>query len=321
MGSYVKKNSKCRRSRALEIKIFGKLQVLSFNSERRNYLNCLCSCGESVEVNVHYLLKGLKTSCGCTPENKSALKVGDVLCSNNHGEFEIIKIDNYKNVDIKFLTTGTIRTTTKGLALSGGVVDRNYPSVHGIGYLGYGKYKSRVNNSKEKTPEYRCWENMMSRCYYPLASRYEAYGGKGVTVCEEWLNFQTFADWFINNYRPNCDLDKDILGDGYQYSPYVCRFIPQSLNKLLTLSPTKLNKRCNNLPEGVSWDRKGKKLVARFASEILGIFDDPNEAYNCYIEYKTKYVRSLSEHLYLNSELCEDVYLKLKNYNAREGHK
>lgn len=146
----MKKNTKCRRTRALEIKIFGKLQVLSFNSERRNYLNCLCDCGESVEVNVHYLLKGLKTSCGCTPENKPTLKVGDVLCSNNHGEFEIIKIDNYKNVSIRFLTTGTTRTTTKGLALSGGVVDRNYPSVHGAGYLGYGEFKSRGTILKQK---------------------------------------------------------------------------------------------------------------------------------------------------------------------------
>lgn len=161
----------------------------------------------------------------------------------------------------------------------------------------------------------------MSRCYYPQASRYEAYGGKGVTVCDEWLNFQTFASWFVENYKPNCDLDKDVLGNGYQYNPEVCRFIPQSLNKMLTMSPTQLNKRGNDLPEGVSWDREGKELVARFGSKILGSFSDPSEAYNCYAEYKTEYVRSLVENLYLNSELCEDVYLRLKDYDAKEGHK
>lgn len=321
MGKYIKKNTKCRRTRAMEIKTFGKLEVSGFTEGSRNNVDCICSCGKTLQTNVHNLLKNLKTSCGCSPEPEKVLSVGDVLESNNHGKYKVLAINGYSEVVVEFITTGTIKTVTKTAALNNGITDRLYPSVHGVGCLGYGRYKSRVNNSKSKTPEYRCWENMMSRCYYPQASRYEAYGGKGVTVCEEWLNFQNFAEWFEDNYQEGFDLDKDILGDGTEYSPDVCRFIPQSLNKALTLSPTKLGRRDNNYPEGVYFDKRRLTFVARFGKYYLEEFNCVHKAGKAYSKFKTDYIRKLVIGLFLSGDLCEDVYEVLINYNAEEGHK
>ena len=36
-------------------------------------------------------------------------------------------------------------------------------------------------------PEYRAWCNMIQRCTNESYPRYDRYGGRGITVCEEWL--------------------------------------------------------------------------------------------------------------------------------------
>lgn len=43
-----------------------------------------------------------------------------------------------------------------------------------------------------KTAEYATWNRMWSRCTNPLVDRYPQYGGRGISVCEEWRDFETF---------------------------------------------------------------------------------------------------------------------------------
>jgi len=113
----------------------------------------------------------------------------------------------------------------------------------GIGYMGNGKYKSRVDGVKTK--QYQVWGSMLSRCYNP---RYlnEAKNKKyrNTYTCDEWHNFQTFSKWFDDNYYEidgeHMELDKDFMGGGKFYSPDNCCFIPHRLNTFLT------NKKCTN---------------------------------------------------------------------------
>ena len=44
------------------------------------------------------------------------------------------------------------------------------------------------------TSTYNIWRSMKQRCLNPNATRYEYYGGRGITVCEEWLTFEGFYD-------------------------------------------------------------------------------------------------------------------------------
>lgn len=71
---------------------------------------------------------------------------------------------------------------------------------------------------------HRIWSGMKARCYIPSATGYEYYGGRGITVCDEWLNsFCTFYDWAVSHgYRDDLTLDRRD-GDG-PYAPWNCRW-------------------------------------------------------------------------------------------------
>lgn len=80
------------------------------------------------------------------------------------------------------------------------------------------------------------WKGMITRCYDESRSDYQRYGAKGVTVCEEWLDFNNYCGWYIQNKITGWDLEKDILQIGIPssekvYSPITCCFVPRYLNQ------------------------------------------------------------------------------------------
>lgn len=85
-----------------------------------------------------------------------------------------------------------------------------------------------------ETRLYRIWGNMKSRCNNPKVDCYENYGGRGISICEEWANdFNKFYQWAMNNgYSDNLTLER-INNDG-NYMPSNCKWTTskeQSRNK------------------------------------------------------------------------------------------
>lgn len=73
-------------------------------------------------------------------------------------------------------------------------------------------------------PIYRTWLGVKTRCYNKSDEHYNDYGGRGIEMCDMWLNnFMNFYDWAMNNgYKKGLTLDRvDVNGN---YEPSNCRW-------------------------------------------------------------------------------------------------
>lgn len=75
---------------------------------------------------------------------------------------------------------------------------------------------------------FRIWNGIKTRCYNKNATAYPNYGGRGITMCEEWkIDFTAFRDWAIlNGYEE--DLTCERINNNMGYFPDNCRWISRA---------------------------------------------------------------------------------------------
>ena len=116
----------------------------------------------------------------------------------------------------------------------------------------------KMIHSKRHTRLYRIWLQMKNRCYNIKTERYDDYGGRGITVCDEWKNdFMSFYNWsMLNGYADNLTIDR-IENDG-NYEPSNCRWVTVKIQN-------RNSRKCNMITY------KGETHCLKEWSEILGL--------------------------------------------------
>ncbi len=239
--------------------------------------------------------------------------VGTRWPTKHFGDIVVLEYNSCRNVIVQFVNTKAIKRTSMNYIRTGILKDDTnirVKLIYGVGYSGQGKYSKTSHNSI-----YNKWIGMLSRCY-DLKSLQREPAYIGCSVCEEWHNFQKFAEWYEQNIYSNRDdimLDKDILVKGNKiYSPSTCILVPADVNKLFV---SRKNHR-GLWPIGV-YETENHHFVASLGNKYgfkkyLGCFLSSTDAFYAYKAAKEQLIRYVAN-LYKN-EISPQAYKSLMNY-------
>lgn len=78
---------------------------------------------------------------------------------------------------------------------------------------------------------YKIYHGMLNRCYLKTTIHFHNYGGRGITVCDEWKeNYEVFRNWALNNgYQDNLTIDRKNVNGNYE--PENCQWLSQHLQQ------------------------------------------------------------------------------------------
>ena len=123
------------------------------------------------------------------------------------------------------------------------------------------------------TPTYSSWRAMVRRCTDPKFDSYLQYGGRGILVCERWLN--SFVAFLADmGERPSGTSIDRIEGKGH-YEPRNCRWATrheQSSNRALARGELDGNAKLSDLQV---------RVIRKFRSELGWTLNDIAEIFNC----------------------------------------
>ncbi|WP_239700368.1 AP2 domain-containing protein [Mammaliicoccus sp. D-M17] len=144
-----------------------------------------------------------------------------------------------------------------------------------------------TSHGMSKTLIYSKWKGMKKRCYQKTYQYYNSYGGRGITMCDEWKNdFSAFYNDMGDIPFEGAELDRIDNDKGYYKEN--CRWVSHKEN---TNNRRKYSNKTGYT--GVTYKPRLNKYQAQFYKDkqfyYLGVFDTAEQAYAAYLKAKNEY--------------------------------
>lgn len=231
-------------------KKFNRLTAIEFVESRKgcgNIWRFRCDCGNEIEVLGSRVKNGYTKSCGCLQRERARESAEDLTGKKFNKLTALYRVGNIgkcaawhcvcecgNEVDVRAESLKSGNTKACGCMI---------PTTYQNSYI-HGMSKTRL---------YKIWQGMYTRCYRENNKYYCNYGGRGITVCDEWRNnFIDFRDWALKNgYSDELTIDRiDVNGN---YEPENCRWA----TRIEQMNNTRANKKV---------DYKGeRRTISEFA--------------------------------------------------------
>lgn len=194
--------------------VYGRLEVLGNKGKNKHgkyYAECLCSCGNKLDVLEACLKSNHTQSCGCYKSEVASERLKVDYSGMKFAKLTLLrdvgKIGQGERLWECLCECGNL-TVTRGAHVKFG-------HVKSCGCLQIeNTKKANITHGMSKSSEYYTYRGMLERCYNKNNEKYRIYGARGITVSEEWI--ESFTNFFRDmGCRPeNLTLErKDVNGN------------------------------------------------------------------------------------------------------------
>lgn len=242
-------------------------------------------------------------------------KTGEERVMNNGEIAKIIKYKKWDDIDVLFIETGYISYGQQYSNFKCGKLKDPYLKIiKGVACVGE---TSTIDENGKVLKSREVWGDMIKRCYdEKQLKKRPSY--IGVTVCDEWLCYANFKEWYDKNIYEIKDerihLDKDILIKGNKvYSPETCIFVPQRINNLF--------REFNNNEFPTLEERSNGTFAIRVRmngkSKRISGFETKEKAEECYFKEKRQIIKEIAEEY--KDKIPNKLYNRLIEISNEEG--
>jgi hypothetical protein len=153
---------------------------------------------------------------------------------------------------------------------------KGYCQSHYYRLIKYGNAEyqyARIMDGRSLNALYHTYCFILSRCHNKKDKCYKLYGGRGITVCDRWLDKKDGFWNFVKDMgdRPSPKHSVDRIDNNKGYSPDNCRWA--------TYHQQNANKNNNNKTVGVSYRKAQKRYVARLMVNKVEVLNKTFKTY------------------------------------------